>query len=528
MRMQRRIGLRKSGLSWVGLSALSVIAAFSLRANAAEVIKPPRQPKEIAGANNDLDVLYLPARRGESREVRMNVHWPNSEAATGQVRKPCIIIVHGGSYTGGEKDEGGYQSLAERALAKGFVVANLNYILNRGGDTPDGKRGDRNGIFPQVYWDFKAAVRFLRKNADKYQIDPDRMGAWGFSAGGWLVSSGSYSDAGDLHAIDSVLLPASSSMDPKARRDRFARSKSKLPADFPALWTPMDDPDPAYPEFSSRVQALAYDWGHHPELLTSDDPPLITYVGQGGKNDLEPLYKTAGLDFVAVTIPDERFKGAPKLHVPNNLSKVLSEDGKTEIELRDRVLEFYTRQLMTDARTPAPEFRPNLRVFTDTARVQIVVPSSDIVVHYTTDGSEPTSDSPVYKAPLAFSATTTIQAICMKKGSRPSGVAGATFTQVDTLPPTVAGPAELPSAKVGVHYSVKLTVQVQPTEKSASQRVIWDARIQDGSLGLTIDKQTGVLSGTPTRAGPCMIQVRVGHGPHAIAGTRTYNLDVAP
>ena len=45
-----------------------------------------------------------------------------------------------------------------------------------------------NALWPAQIHDCKAAIRFLRANAQKYNLDPNRIGVWGESAGGHLVS----------------------------------------------------------------------------------------------------------------------------------------------------------------------------------------------------------------------------------------------------------------------------------------------------------------------------------------------------
>lgn len=86
---------------------------------------------------------------------------------------PCIVCVHGGGWRGGKRQDMG---LVTKFLAeKGFVAATVSYRL-----TPKDQ-------FPAQIHDCKAAVRWLRANADKYQINKDRFGAVGASAGGHLV-----------------------------------------------------------------------------------------------------------------------------------------------------------------------------------------------------------------------------------------------------------------------------------------------------------------------------------------------------
>ena len=85
---------------------------------------------------------------------------------------PLVIWVHGGGWSRGNKDRAPTAGLTRR----GFAGASIQYRLS-------GKAS-----FPAQIHDCKAAVRYLRANAAKYNIDPDRIGVWGASAGGHLVS----------------------------------------------------------------------------------------------------------------------------------------------------------------------------------------------------------------------------------------------------------------------------------------------------------------------------------------------------
>lgn len=87
--------------------------------------------------------------------------------------RPAILLVHGGGFRAGSKES--YLPLAIKLAEHGFVAATVDYRL-----AP-------RSPFPAAVEDVKAAVRFLRANAAKYQIDPNRIGARGGSAGGHLV-----------------------------------------------------------------------------------------------------------------------------------------------------------------------------------------------------------------------------------------------------------------------------------------------------------------------------------------------------
>jgi acetyl esterase/lipase len=89
---------------------------------------------------------------------------------------PAVLYLHGGGWRAGERTAGLYPWLGPVLAANGFVVANVTYRLSG------------QAAFPAQLHDVKAAVRWLRANAVRYGIDPDRLGAWGDSAGGQLAA----------------------------------------------------------------------------------------------------------------------------------------------------------------------------------------------------------------------------------------------------------------------------------------------------------------------------------------------------
>jgi len=117
----------------------------------------------------DRDVTYGTA---DGIDLKMDVYYP--EFATGAV--PSLLYVHGGAWVQGDKREGAGATEIPELRSRGYLVAAVNYRL-----APDYK-------FPAQIEDVKCAVRFLRANAAVYGIDPNRIGAWGGSAGGHLVA----------------------------------------------------------------------------------------------------------------------------------------------------------------------------------------------------------------------------------------------------------------------------------------------------------------------------------------------------
>ncbi len=111
------------------------------------------------------DIAYV--TDGHERQ-KLDLYIP---ADTGK-NLPLIIWVHGGAWRGGNKTH--YTPMAY--LSAGYAGASINYRLSQ------------HAIFPAQIEDVKAAVRWLRANAETYRLDPERFAAWGSSAGGHLVA----------------------------------------------------------------------------------------------------------------------------------------------------------------------------------------------------------------------------------------------------------------------------------------------------------------------------------------------------
>jgi len=486
-------------------------------------------PKPLANAENVLDVSYQPQRIADAwqdRWLKLNVHWPKG-AKDGQ-RFPCIVFIHGGGYGGGDKDKNFCGKAMQKAVDQGFAVANLNYILGR-------------NLFPQVFYDYRAAIRFLRANAEKFHIDPQRMGTWGFSAGGWLSSSGNFTDAGDTFVFQRSAISADWPADHELRK-KYESFLPRLNKDQTIrLAVPMDDPRPAYGDYSARIQAHQGDFNQYEQNITPDAPAILTYIGKGGVNRMRPYAKEAGIDYTELVLshPKKKWDGARAIHVPPLDLEVPSPDGKDKMALDERVLHWFRQRLIENPVSPVPELRPHIRSFTKKVAVEMVVPQTPgkpVAVHYTTDGTAPTARSPKWDGPLNLSQSTRIKAISVVSGMKPSGVATAMFTKVsaDQMPPVISEPApdRLPGAKVGNPYAVKFAVN---GDRKAVYKLIAHYRPENMNKfkgpfsefsGLQFDASTGVLSGTPTRAFVYTIQLQAAWAAGKPADVRTWVLKV--
>jgi acetyl esterase/lipase len=123
-------------------------------------------PKAPADVVLERDIQY---RERHPRWV-LNVISPKKK---GYRRRAAIILVHGGGWATG--DHYRYVKLGFTLAQRGYVVITPTYRLYH--DAP----------FPACLHDMKNAIRWVRANADKYRIHPDRIGAYGNSAGGTIA-----------------------------------------------------------------------------------------------------------------------------------------------------------------------------------------------------------------------------------------------------------------------------------------------------------------------------------------------------
>jgi acetyl esterase/lipase len=105
----------------------------------------------------------------DNQHLQLNLARP----AEGDGPFPAVLCIHGGGFRAGKRE--GWDNTCKQLAARGYVAATITYRL-----APKYQ-------FPAAVEDSKAAVRWLRANAAKYHIDPDRIAVTGDSAGGHLA-----------------------------------------------------------------------------------------------------------------------------------------------------------------------------------------------------------------------------------------------------------------------------------------------------------------------------------------------------
>ena len=131
---------------------------------------PPVYPTNVHVETN---IAYLGAGRSEQADI----YSPLQMSKGG--RLPAILIIHGGGFNDGDKARPREINIATNLVFDGYVCMSINYLL---------RKNQGEVTWPQPVYDAKTAVRWLRQNAERLQIDPDRIGVIGCSAGGNLAA----------------------------------------------------------------------------------------------------------------------------------------------------------------------------------------------------------------------------------------------------------------------------------------------------------------------------------------------------
>lgn len=144
----------------------------------AEETKPTPAKEPSLKLKLENDIVY---GRGGDVDLKLDLAMP----AEGEGPFPAIVCLHGGGWQAGHRASPEMVLLTKLLAQHGYAAVTVSYRL-----APKDK-------YPAQIHDVKAAVRWLRANAKTYKIDPDHIGAIGFSAGGHLTSLLATTDKND-------------------------------------------------------------------------------------------------------------------------------------------------------------------------------------------------------------------------------------------------------------------------------------------------------------------------------------------
>jgi acetyl esterase/lipase len=258
----------------------------------AGVIASTPAPGQIPISHDDVEYATV-----GGQPLHMDIVLPTDDT---QGPWPLVVRVHGGGWNKGTYNINSSASVY-RLPERGIAVASVQYRLT----TQAGQWGDEPVTFPAQIHDVKGAVRYLRANAELYNLDPTRFGALGTSAGGHLVALlGTSGDVAELegevggnldhssrvqavvdlygptdllNVVADVKTPPGISSNHDSPNSSGARiiGFSQPGQGLGVLKQNLTNPDPPFPEFVKRVSDLSpLTW------VSPDDPPFFIIHGE--------------------------------------------------------------------------------------------------------------------------------------------------------------------------------------------------------------------------------------------------------
>lgn len=157
----------------------------------------PLRFKDVVFNNQDsiLNIAYGSAQNvnGKTEELLLDLYSPGLIDTAS--KRPLMIFIHGGGFQSNTKS-GAYPNLICNGLAKrGYMVATIDYRLGIPKTKTD---NDYAEAMYRAVQDAKAAIRYFRRYADKYRIDPDQIFVMGSSAGAKTAMHLAYLDQDEV------------------------------------------------------------------------------------------------------------------------------------------------------------------------------------------------------------------------------------------------------------------------------------------------------------------------------------------
>ncbi|MFT5466412.1 MAG: acetyl esterase/lipase [Verrucomicrobiales bacterium] len=270
------------------------------------------------GAEPEIEIVKNVAFLGADRAQKLDLYLPPDSGKP----RPAILIVHGGGWHGGDKAAGREINIGTNLAKAGFVCASVNYVL---AEKKESFVDNLRQVWPRNLQECMTAVKFLRANAEKFRINPDKIGAIGGSAGGHLVAMLAYASDDD-------------GLDPKDELygDHSCRIQAVVPMYGVYDLLQLAERRKMLAELSEEDKALCRAASAVSYLDASDPPALLLH---GTRDPLVPLAQSERLNeaLTAAKLTNE-------LHVVNGGKHSFHLEPAQE-DLRPLVIEFFNRHL---------------------------------------------------------------------------------------------------------------------------------------------------------------------------------------
>ena len=304
----------------------------------ASALAPAAPPASSPGGDpvTVRDVSYLPAGGPADPARTLDLYLP---AADAPAPRPALVYMHGGGWRIGDKAAVGAK--AGHFTRRGWVFVSVNYRLGEAGAHPKNAR------------DVAAAAAWVRRHADQYRIDPDRLALMGHSAGAHLAS---------LAAVRPDLWPDKADPD-EAEANGDAAGPAPVRAVIELDTAALDVP--ALMRFAGPVGSSNYrkvftddpavwrDASPRAHVRAGAPPFLLVVAGRARLKEFQARRFAAAL--AAVETPAETLAAPDRTHM--TLNRSLGEPGDAVTAAVDRFLDEHVAPHGREGAPAVPESR---------------------------------------------------------------------------------------------------------------------------------------------------------------------------
>lgn len=275
-------------------AALLALAACGPTGSDSTTVEPTAPA--VVQSYSDIPVIRdLPYESLDGETLDLDACFPADDELADPDASPraAIVVIHGGSWMHGDKADLGWRDVCQWLASEGFVAVSINYRL-----VPA-------ATFPAQLDDAQAAVRWLRDPAqvERYNLDPDRIGAFGGSAGGNIaallgtVGSGPWTDDARVAAVVDLSGPVDL-REPIATTDSYNQDFGQVVLDYLACTSYVECPGAAK---ASPVF-----------LVDETDPPVFVghsideFIPLSQSEEFVTALREKGIDTTFVTLEGTR------------------------------------------------------------------------------------------------------------------------------------------------------------------------------------------------------------------------------
>jgi acetyl esterase/lipase/lysophospholipase L1-like esterase len=140
--------------------------------------------RRLAAETSESNPKEITYHEVDGEKLGIDVYFPT--APSDGSKRPAILLVHGGGWVGGTRKD--VANEARALAANGYVVFSASYRLGNGPARVEDPNLPVRNRYPAPLDDCQRAVRWIRSKAAEFQVDPNRLAAAGWSAGGHLAS----------------------------------------------------------------------------------------------------------------------------------------------------------------------------------------------------------------------------------------------------------------------------------------------------------------------------------------------------